>query len=331
MNESELYKRAKTLVDSKNYKEAIQSFDELIKLNPKHTNAWWYKGYSYANLGRRQDAIKAYEQAIALKPNDPWLWYNKGSSYDRLGQYEQAVLDYDKALSIAPSESKIWYKKGRALTELDKITEALESFNEIIKLDSNHEKAFWYKGFCLSKLRRHQEAIEAYEEALRINSDDGWLWYNKGLNLSYLGRFDEALKDYSKALAIIPNEEKIKNKIKEAEEKIQLSKTASDQIKDQPKERINDQEQIVVQEDDHIQRTFEKILRRYDDIELRKLAKMLKMDEVDLELWLIDLPEEYGFKISQNVVHFDRANIDAHIDDLMASFVEMEQTKTGKI
>jgi hypothetical protein len=76
--------------------------------------------------------------------------------------------------------------------------------------------------------------------------------------------------------------------------------------------------------------TFDKIVHRYEKIDIDRLSQMLKMNRLDLEMWLIDLPDDYGFVIDRNEVSFNAENIDANIDELLDSFRKMEEDRIGK-
>ncbi|MCY3413403.1 MAG: hypothetical protein INQ03_17315 [Candidatus Heimdallarchaeota archaeon] len=76
---------------------------------------------------------------------------------------------------------------------------------------------------------------------------------------------------------------------------------------------------------------FAKIVKRYESIEIERLAKLLDMDSLALENWLIDLPENLGFSIKKNEVIFNSSELDLHIDELMSKFSAFEEGKIGKI
>lgn len=66
--------------------------------------------------------------------------------------------------------------------------------------------------------------------------------------------------------------------------------------------------------------TLEKIINRYSEIELTEMAKLLEMDLRRLQLFLLDLPTEYGFIIHRDVVKFNHDQLVTHIDDLLEKF-----------
>jgi Flp pilus assembly protein TadD len=48
------------------YVNAIQCFDEVIRLDPEDADAWYYKGVTLELLGRTTEADTAYTKAKEL-------------------------------------------------------------------------------------------------------------------------------------------------------------------------------------------------------------------------------------------------------------------------
>ncbi|MCY3414344.1 MAG: hypothetical protein INQ03_22045 [Candidatus Heimdallarchaeota archaeon] len=78
-------------------------------------------------------------------------------------------------------------------------------------------------------------------------------------------------------------------------------------------------------------RRFEKIIRRSESLEIEQLAALLEFDENALLLWLINLPDNFGFKIIKNEIQFNQDDIEDHIDDLMDSYYKLEEQRIGKM
>jgi len=55
-----------TFVMQGNYAEAVQAFDEAIRLDPEHAAAWNNKGLALKLLGRTTEANEAYAKAEKL-------------------------------------------------------------------------------------------------------------------------------------------------------------------------------------------------------------------------------------------------------------------------
>jgi hypothetical protein len=80
----------------------------------------WIKiGNELKKLGNYLDAIQAYDNAIKLNPRSFEAWTDKGNAFDSLGRYEEAILAYGKALEIYPN-----YDRAKAGKELASYTQS---------------------------------------------------------------------------------------------------------------------------------------------------------------------------------------------------------------
>ncbi|NQU98934.1 tetratricopeptide repeat protein [Candidatus Woesearchaeota archaeon] len=61
-----------------NYKEAIKSFDEGLKINSDCADLWYYKGETLATMREYSKAFECLDKAIALEPENDR--YTKGKS-----------------------------------------------------------------------------------------------------------------------------------------------------------------------------------------------------------------------------------------------------------
>ena len=64
-NKGEVYRK------SEKWETAIWRYTEAIRSNPSYRDAYFYRGYSYAELGQHQNAVQDYSKAIDLRPSAP--------------------------------------------------------------------------------------------------------------------------------------------------------------------------------------------------------------------------------------------------------------------
>ena len=64
---------------------------------------WFDKGYALDDHGKYDEAIEAYDEAIRLDPNVAPAWYNKGLALDELALYEEAISAYTEAVRRSQS------------------------------------------------------------------------------------------------------------------------------------------------------------------------------------------------------------------------------------
>ena len=65
-----LFKKALLLQACNNHKEAIISYDKLIKIKSNNYGASYNRGIALFNLGRYKEAIASYDKALEIEPDD---------------------------------------------------------------------------------------------------------------------------------------------------------------------------------------------------------------------------------------------------------------------
>jgi tetratricopeptide (TPR) repeat protein len=82
--------------------EAIQVFEEVLRLKPDYAQAHNHLGTALMKQGRLQEAIGHYEQAVRLKPDYAMAYYNLGVALEQTGRLQEAIQRYEQALRIKP-------------------------------------------------------------------------------------------------------------------------------------------------------------------------------------------------------------------------------------
>jgi len=83
MTAEDLYKKGHEMYENGSYQEAVEAYDEGLKMNPQNASAWHYRGMALASMGRGVEANRSLEKAIGsldqmllVDPKDPealWL------------------------------------------------------------------------------------------------------------------------------------------------------------------------------------------------------------------------------------------------------------------
>jgi tetratricopeptide (TPR) repeat protein len=86
------------LFSVKHFRDAILDYDDAIRLDPKNGYAYFYRGYSKANLEDYEGAILDFNEAIKRDSENGLAYYKRGFSKWKLGDYLGAMLDYTKSM-----------------------------------------------------------------------------------------------------------------------------------------------------------------------------------------------------------------------------------------
>ena len=82
-------------------------------LAPHHE--WNEKGIALRRAGKSAEALQCYDEAIKILPNYPEAHNNRGNALGDLGRSEEALLAYETALKINPSFPEAHENRGNLL------------------------------------------------------------------------------------------------------------------------------------------------------------------------------------------------------------------------
>ncbi len=88
--------------------KALECVGKGIALTDGATSqAYKLQGDTLLALGRADEALESYDQTVKLDPKDWYAWANRGEALVKLRQLGEAVASYDKALEIKPDDSTL--------------------------------------------------------------------------------------------------------------------------------------------------------------------------------------------------------------------------------
>ena len=140
------YKAGVKFGKSLDYLSAVNEFEKVLILDPKHEKALLWLGWLYRRLGREHEdkkisfqkaAIDYYKKAIEVRKRASS--YNELSSlYLELEMYPEAFEAADKAIEIDPDNARAWHYRGMANRFLGNFPEAKKDFEKSLELDPDN-------------------------------------------------------------------------------------------------------------------------------------------------------------------------------------------------
>ena len=82
------------------YDQALQAFDQALKLKPNDPALISYKATVYYAKGNNAQALQLVEQIIQQNPNFGRAYYQRAMILEKQEKYDQAVADLQKAKSL---------------------------------------------------------------------------------------------------------------------------------------------------------------------------------------------------------------------------------------
>jgi tetratricopeptide (TPR) repeat protein len=191
------------LVQLKRNSEALSTINEAIVLSPRaafYTN----RGNTYDDLKDYAKAITDYTKAIAINPESLEAYFNRGIIYAALKDYAKAIADYTKAIAINPEDSGVYNNRGSAYDDLKDYAKAIADYTKAIAINPEYAKAYFNRGITYAALKDYAKAITDYTKAIAINPKDADTYYSRGITYAALKDYAKAIADYTKAIAINP-------------------------------------------------------------------------------------------------------------------------------
>ena len=90
------------LANAGQLQEAIEHYQQALRLKPDYAEAHNNLGTALVDTGRPQEAIEHYRQALRLNPDYPEAHNNLGAALANAGQLQEAIEHYKQALRLKP-------------------------------------------------------------------------------------------------------------------------------------------------------------------------------------------------------------------------------------
>lgn len=166
------YYLGRTKYNENRFVEAINAFQQCVKLDPQNVKAEDNLGLSFAGLGRNEEAAAAYNQAIAWQAKS--LMKNPGPYIDLGGllidenRPQEAVTFLLRAIEIAPRESRTHELLGKAYTRLEDFPKAQVELEKAIELYPQAPNLHCMLAPVYRRLRLAEKAKAEYERCATL-------------------------------------------------------------------------------------------------------------------------------------------------------------------
>jgi len=138
---SDLIKEGVQLNDQGKYTEAIDKYNEALKIDPENAQANYEVAFSMVLSGKGNDGIPYVEKAIKAT-NSVQLkaacYDMLGSIYDQNHQTAKAIEAYKNGIQVNPKYQRLYYNLGLTYFRNKQFAEAEANAIEAIKLDPKH-------------------------------------------------------------------------------------------------------------------------------------------------------------------------------------------------
>jgi tetratricopeptide (TPR) repeat protein len=188
------------------FEEAINQYQEAIRLNPSYADAYYTLGSALLKKGQTDAAISQFQEVIRLKPDDANAYNSLGTARLKKGQIDEAISQFQDAIRLKSDDVDTHYNLGNALLKKGQTDAAISQFQEVIRLKPNDAEAHNNLGTVLGMKGQIEKAISQFQEAIRLKPDYAHAHYNLGNALRMTGQTNAAINQYQESIRLNPDE-----------------------------------------------------------------------------------------------------------------------------
>ena len=152
-----------------NYAEAIESYNEFLRLNPRHIKTIYNRGRCYQELGQYDKALEDFNLVLEYDSYNDNALLSIGQEFYRKGEYTSTVYYSEKVIEHNANNAMAHYLLGRANHKQGLLRDALNNYNTAINLDPNLGEAYLHRGALKLYMKQKNLACQDLQKAANMN------------------------------------------------------------------------------------------------------------------------------------------------------------------
>ena len=208
------------LWNNRDYAKSIAAYRNALKINSQNDEARFNLAFALLSSKQAREAIPQFAQLIAKTPKDASLHHGLGRAYESLGDWTKAIASYRLAVVNAPNEYSYQLAMGLALVRSDpngsiknRWESAVAPLRAASSLSPSESPAWLQMGLIYLNRKRWSEAQSAFGQYVALNPTNFGGLFNLALSFDSAGKFDEALSAYGAASKVQPQSAAVQNNI----------------------------------------------------------------------------------------------------------------------
>ena len=159
-------------IEDQNWNKLEEIGSKMVSAAPGRPEGYFYKGYSYNELGEYERAIDMYDKAINIDSELTEAYYNRGTAYNALGKQKRAIEDHNKAIELDPEDEAGYINRGTSYMALGKHDKAISDFDKAIELSPDYHLGYVNRSEAYLVRGEHEKAKRDAKKAYELATDD---------------------------------------------------------------------------------------------------------------------------------------------------------------
>jgi tetratricopeptide (TPR) repeat protein len=186
-----------------NLYDAERLYRDVVKAEPRHSDALHLLGVLELQSGRPHEAVAHIEQAIAVAEQPAVEFYtNVAAGHRALGNLDRALHHLKAAATLKPADATVHFRAGLIAMELGAFEDAVAYFGNTTALKPDFAEAHANLGNALKQLGRSEDALKSLRKAASLQPHDAGTHYALGVVLKDTGRIQDAIAAFATAVSL---------------------------------------------------------------------------------------------------------------------------------
>jgi protein O-mannosyl-transferase len=207
---------AANLAELNRLDEAIERFNESLKIAPDYANAHYGLGRVLVRLGKTQQAIEHFRWALKYRPDLIQTYCNFAVNLLETGKIQEAIEHLKLVIECKPDLSQAHYNLAFAFVQQKKYDEAIASCRDALKIKPDYVDVYLCLAIIYNDTDKFEQSAESCNKVLDYEPNNIKAHYYLAVALTALGRTDETIKICRSALSIEPNNPDFRRFLEEA-------------------------------------------------------------------------------------------------------------------
>lgn len=204
--------------DTGNIKLAVNTYEQLLKMEPNSVRANNNLGAIYFNKREFNKARIYLGHAIELNPSLPEPYLNMAKLCQYNNQTAEAVFFYQQAIKLNPDFKEAFVNLAKIYLNRRDFNSAVAVLNKALNAGHKGEPVLILLGIANGELGFDTEADYYFSEALKSGSRSAEAMFNIGIFYANRGQLNKAIEIWQEGLRNAPDNKIIKENIDRAKE-----------------------------------------------------------------------------------------------------------------
>lgn len=202
-------------LSQKRINEAQPLFEKAISIDPNHATALINLAMIEQMRGDMDSAVIRLRKVVALNPEYHEGYLSLGSALAAMKQYDEAIQFMTKAVALNPKTVVGYLNLAKAYGASGQVEKSEDSYRQVMSLDPRMPYPHFGLGNLQASQADHASAVESYRKAISLGAKNAATFTRLGRSLIAIGDKDAGTAALKDALKLDPQYESASQALRE--------------------------------------------------------------------------------------------------------------------